>query len=195
MDFENMTDEEIIFQIREDNHEAMDYLLDKYRNMVKRESREVYLIGADSEDLVQEGMIGLFKAVRDYSDNKGCSFRTFALLCVKRQICTAVTTSNRKKHYPLNTYISIYSQDKEEVSLLDMLAAQEYSNPESNMLLQEKLGGILEKIETALSRYERQVLELYLDGHAYGKIAEQLGKSEKSVDNAIQRIRKKLSAE
>lgn len=195
MDFENMTDEEIIFQIREDNHEAMDYLLDKYRNMVKRESREVYLIGADSEDLVQEGMIGLFKAVRDYSDNKGCSFRTFALLCVKRQICTAVTTSNRKKHYPLNTYISIYSQDKEEVSLLDMLAAQEYSNPESNMLLQEKLGGILEKIETALSRYERQVLELYLDGQAYGKIAEQLGKSEKSVDNAIQRIRKKLSAE
>lgn len=195
MDFENMTDEAIIFQIREDNHEAMDYLLDKYRNMVKRESREVYLIGADSEDLVQEGMIGLFKAVRDYSDNKGCSFRTFALLCVKRQICTAVTSSNRKKHYPLNTYISIYSQDKEEVSLLDMLAAQEYSNPESNMLLQEKLGGILEKIETALSRYERQVLELYLDGQAYGKIAEQLGKSEKSVDNAIQRIRKKLSAE
>lgn len=195
MNFENMTDEEIIFQIREDNHEAMDYLLDKYRNMVKRESREVYLIGADSEDLVQEGMIGLFKAVRDYSDNKGCSFRTFALLCVKRQICTAVTSSNRKKHYPLNTYISIYSQDKEEVSLLDMLAAQEYSNPESNMLLQEKLGGILEKIETALSRYERQVLELYLDGQAYGKIAEQLGKSEKSVDNAIQRIRKKLSAE
>lgn len=195
MNYGNMSDEEIITQIRSGNHEAMDYLLDKYRNMVKRESREVYLIGADSEDLVQEGMIGLFKAIRDYEQGRDCSFRTFAVLCVKRQICTAVTRSNRKKHYPLNTYISFYSQDKADVSLMDILAAEECSDPETNLLMQEKLGGILEKINTLLSRYEHRVLELYLNGQSYGQIAEELGKSEKSVDNAIQRIRKKLSTE
>lgn len=188
------TDEELIERIRRQDPAAMDYLLDKYRNMVKRETREVYIIGADSEDLMQEGMIGLFKAIRDYNEDKNCSFHTFASLCVKRQICTAVTTSNRKKHYPLNHYISFYSQDEETNSVvMDVLAAAENSNPESNLLMQEQMGGLVDKMDTLLSKYERRVLELYLDGLSYGRIAEELGKTEKSVDNAIQRIRRKLT--
>lgn len=196
MNYVDMTDEELVSISQQGNHEAMDYLLDKYRNMVKRETREVYIIGADSEDLMQEGMLGLFKAVRDYNENKNCGFHTFATLCVKRQIYTAVTSSNRKKHYPLNHYISFYSQDEEMKSaVIDFLAAEENSNPEANWLSRERMGGLVNKMDTLLSKYERQVLELYLDGLSYGKIAEQLGKTEKSIDNAIQRIRKKLSEE
>ena len=161
---------------------------------MKRETREIYIIGADSEDLMQEGMIGLFKAIRDYNEDKNCSFHTFASLCVKRQICTAVTTSNRKKHYPLNHYISFYSQDEEtNSSVMDVLAAAENSNPEANLLMQEQMGGLVNKMDTLLSKYERRVLELYLDGLSYGKIAEELDKTEKSVDNAIQRIRRKMT--
>lgn len=194
MNYEGLTDEELIRQIRNQDSAAMDYLLDKYRNMVKRETREIYIIGADSEDLMQEGMIGLFKAIRDYNEDKKCGFHTFATLCVKRQICTAVTSSNRKKHYPLNHYVSFYSQDEEtNSSVMDMLTAEDMSNPETNLLLQERLGGIMEQIDTVLSKYERQVLEMYLDGCSYGQIAEALGKPEKSIDNAIQRIRKKMS--
>ncbi len=194
MNYEGLTDEELIRQIRNQDSAAMDYLLDKYRNMVKRETREIYIIGADSEDLMQEGMIGLFKAIRDYNEDKKCGFHTFATLCVKRQICTAVTSSNRKKHYPLNHYVSFYSQDEEtNSSVMDMLAAEDMSNPETNLLLQERLGGIMEQIDMVLSKYERQVLEMYLDGCSYGQIAEALGKPEKSIDNAIQRIRKKMS--
>lgn len=194
MNYEGLTDEELIRQIRNQDSAAMDYLLDKYRNMVKRETREIYIIGADSEDLMQEGMIGLFKAIRDYNEDKKCGFHTFATLCVKRQICTAVTSSNRKKHYPLNHYVSFYSQDEEtNSSVMDMLAAEDMSNPETNLLIQERLGGIMEQIDTVLSKYERQVLEMYLDGCSYGQIAEALGKPEKSIDNAIQRIRKKMS--
>lgn len=196
MNYVGLTDEELVEQIRMQNHGAMDYLLDKYRNMVKRETREIYIIGADSEDLMQEGMIGLFKAIRDYNEEKQCSFHTFARLCVKRQICTAVTTSNRKKHYPLNHYISFYSQDEETNStVMDVLAAAENSNPESNLLMQEQVGGLVNKMDTLLSKYERKVLELYLDGLSYGRIGEELGKTEKSVDNAIQRIRKKLTGD
>ena len=194
MNYEGLTDEELIRQIRNQDSAAMDYLLNKYRNMVKRETREIYIIGADSEDLMQEGMIGLFKAIRDYNEDKKCGFHTFATLCVKRQICTAVTSSKRKKHYPLNHYVSFYSQDEEtNSSVMDMLAAEDMSNPETNLLLQERLGGIMEQIDTVLSKYERQVLEMYLDGCSYGQIAEALGKPEKSIDNAIQRIRKKMS--
>lgn len=194
MKYTEMTDEELITQIRAQDHEAMDFLLDKYRNLVKRETREVYIIGADSEDLMQEGMIGLFKAIQNYNQDKNCSFHTFAVLCVKRQIYTAVTSSNRKKHYPLNHYISFYSQDGETNSpVMDLLTAEDNSNPEANLLMQEKMGGLVNKMDTILSKYERQVLELYLKGLSYGRIAERLGKSEKSIDNAIQRIRKKLS--
>ncbi len=196
MNYTDLTDEELVEKIRMKDHDAMDYLLDKYRKVVKRETREVYIIGADDEDLVQEGMIGLFKAIRDYDRERQCSFHTFATLCIKRQICTAVTTSKRKKHYPLNHYISIYSQDEETNSpVMDRLAAGDTSNPEMNLLLQEQMGGLFSKMDSLLSHYERQVLELYLDGISYHKIAETLGKTEKSVDNAIQRVRKKISQE
>jgi RNA polymerase sporulation-specific sigma factor len=189
-----MSDEQLIEEVRRQQPDAMDYLIDKYRNLVKRETREVYIIGADSEDLMQEGMIGLFKAIRDFDDNRNASFYSFASLCIKRQIFTAVATSNRKKHAPLNNYISFYSEGNEEYkTMIDSLAAVEESNPETNMLIQERLGGLMEKIETRLSKYERSVLNLYLDGKSYLDIAEELGKTEKSIDNAIQRIRKKLS--
>lgn len=194
MRYEELSDEELIKQIHQQNPEAMDYLLDKYRNLVKRETREVYIIGADSEDLMQEGMIGLFKAIRDYSEEHKCSFFTFATICVKRQICTAVTSSNRKKHYPLNHYVSFYSQDEGTNStVMDMLAAGDASNPEAAMLSREQVGGLLEQLDTVLSTYEQQVLELYLEGLSYGQIAERIKKPEKSIDNAIQRIRRKMS--
>lgn len=194
MNFEKLSDEELIEEIRKQNTAAMDYLLDKYRNLVKRETREIYIIGADSEDLMQEGMIGLFKAIRDFDEGKNSSFCTFASLCIKRQIYTAVTSSNRKKHLPLNNYISFYTEDGEDYNaVMNMLAAEEDSNPEMTVLLQERIGGLMDKIRYALSKYERSVLNLYLDGLSYTEIGEALGKPEKSIDNAIQRIRKKLS--
>ncbi len=194
MGYEKLSDEELVIKIHQQDPEAMDYLLDKYRNLVKRETREVYIIGADSEDLMQEGMIGLFKAIRDYSEEHRCSFYTFATICVKRQICTAVTTSNRKKHYPLNHYVSFYSQDEEtNATVMDMLAAGDASNPETAMLSREQMGGLLKQIDAVLSQYEQQVLTLYLEGLSYSQIAERIKKPEKSIDNAIQRIRRKLS--
>lgn len=194
MDYKKMTDEELIAEVRKQQPDAMDYLLDKYRNLVKRETREIYIIGADSEDLMQEGMIGLFKAIRDFDVDKNSSFYTFASLCIKRQIYTAVTSSNRKKHAPLNNYISFYSGEGGECNaVINTLVAEEESNPETNVLIQERVGGLMEKIDTRLSKYERCVLTLYLDGLSYMEIAERLDKTEKSIDNAIQRIRKKLT--
>lgn len=195
VDYKAMTDEELIRAVREQQPDAMDYLLDKYRNLVKRETREIYIIGADSEDLMQEGMIGLFKAIRDFDAEKNASFYSFAVLCIKRQIYTAVTTSNRKKHSPLNNYISFYSSEEgeEHNAFINTLTAEEESNPETNLLIQERVGGLMEKIDTRLSKYERMVLTLYLDGLSYVEIAERLNRTEKSIDNAIQRIRKKLT--
>ncbi len=194
MDYKNMTDEDLIARIREDDTDAMDHLIDKYRNLVKRETREVYMIGADSEDLVQEGMIGLFKAIRDYTPDRNASFFTFAVICIKRQIYTAVTSSNRKKNAPLNNYISFYADDEDGYSkIIDSLVAEDESDPERTVILKERMGGLLERIDTALSAFEREVLKLYLDGWSYTEIAGKLSKPEKSIDNAIQRIRKKLS--
>lgn len=194
MDYKNITDEDLIIRIREDDTDAMDYLIDKYRNLVKRETREVYMIGADSEDLVQEGMIGLFKAIRDYTPDRNTSFYTFAALCIKRQIYTAVTSSNRKKNAPLNNYISFYAEDEDGYSkIIDSLVAEDESDPERSVILKERLGGLLERIDSDLSIFEKEVLKLYLDGHSYAEIAGSLSKPEKSIDNAIQRIRKKLN--
>lgn len=194
VNYKEMSDEALIIEIRKQNNGAMDYLLDKYRNLVKRETREIYIIGADSEDLMQEGMIGLFKAIRDFNVEKNSSFFTFASICIKRQICTAVTMSNRKKHSPLNNYISFYAEDGDDYNtVMNTIAAQEDSNPEANVLLKERMGGLYDKIEHMLSKYEQSVLNLYLDGLSYTEIADHLEKTEKSIDNAIQRIRKKLS--
>ena len=196
MNYKELSDEQLIGVIRQGDKTAMDYLIDKYRNLVKREIREVYMIGADSEDLMQEGMIGLFKAIRDYNEERKASFYTFALLCIKRQVYSAVTSSNRKKNAPLNNYISFYAEDDEEYHrLIDTLIAEDESNPEINVLNRERVGGLMNKIETSLSKLEREVLAQYLDGLSYAEIAEKLEKPEKSIDNAIQRIRKKLMQE
>lgn len=192
-----MSDEEIVKLSQDGDDEAMDYLLNKYGNLVKKEARAMYLIGADSEDLIQEGMIGLFKAIRDFNSENEIGFYGFARLCVLRQMYTAVTTFSRKKHTPLNSYISFYTpisrEDQPAALMMDLLKADEEStNPEDMILNKEKRQQVQKEIEEKLSPLEKQVLDLYLDGIGYIEIAERLDKSAKSIDNAIQRIRKKL---
>lgn len=192
--YTDMSDEELIDMIRHNSHEgAVDYLINKYAGMVKKESRALYLIGGEREDLIQEGMIGLYKAVRDYSPDKGTSFSTFANICVRRQMLSAVNMSNRKKHQPLNSAVSFYSGgDEEDERLIDTLEADEFSKPETLMMYRYNIDDMNRKIEDRLSVYEKKVLTEYLTGDSYDAIATRLGKTEKSVDNAIQRIRKKL---
>ena len=146
--YQGLSDEEMIIRIRENDTDAMDHLIDRYRNLVRKETREVYMIGADSEDLVQEGMIGLFKAIRHYTPDKKASFYTFASLCIKRQIYSAVTSSNRKKNAPLNNYVSFYADDNDGYSrLIDSLVAEDESDPEASVLLQERLRGLIARNE------------------------------------------------
>ena len=194
--FDQLTDEEIIEKAHKNDDEAMDYLLNKYISLVKRTTRTMYIIGADSEDLVQEGMIGLFKAVRDYNEEKGSSFFGFAKLCIERQMYSAVTAAKRKKHAPLNLYISIYSEDKDDdisSGLSDVLEAGSDFNPEDRIIEKEKVIAINKAIKDRLSSFEKKVLTLYLEGLSYAEIAMKLDKTSKSIDNAVQRIRGKLS--
>lgn len=199
--YASLSDEMVIAIIREGNQEAVEYLLHKYTALVKKETRKIYMIGADYDDVAQEGMIGLFQAIRDYDETKGASFHTFASLCIKRHICSIVTASNRMKHKPLNEYVSFYtaaanaSETGDEWLLLDMLTADLTSNPEEVVIDQENVTTLEQRIQSYLSTYEQRVLELYLQGKSYTDIASQLDKSEKSVDNAIQRIRSKINAE
>lgn len=195
--FIELEDEALVSMIQQGDSEAMDYLLRKYTPLVNKETRTVYIIGADDEDLIQEGMIGLFKAIRDYRENRGAGFYTFAKTCIKGQICSAVTASNRKKHTPLNTYVSFYAQkgNKESMDLMDILEADLESNPEERMIRKESIAWIESKIQDKLSVKEQQVLSDYLEGRTYQEIAQHRGITKKSVDNAIQRIRAKLSAE
>lgn len=195
--FEKYTDEEIIGLIQDNNDEAMEYLLKKYGYIVKREIRTVYLIGAETEDLAQEGMIGLFKAIRDYETGKGAAFATFATLCVRRQIQTAIKNSNRKKHYPLNSAISLYAEEDSDMSTItseiDGLFNDEGGNPEDVIIEREEKLHLAERIKSKLSAYEKKTLMLYLGGLSRSEMAAKLQKSEKSVDNALSRIRSKLS--
>ena len=196
-DYRAYQDEELAGDVCQENPEIMDYLMDKYKDLVKRKARPLYLMGGDQDDLIQEGMIGLFKAVRDYDKSKGMSFNSFAQLCVTRQMYTAVEASNRKKHTPLNSYISLYSgtleQNSGNVPLQDILPAVNGANPEDVVICQENTQQMEKELNKRLSAYERQVLEYYLSGKDYQEIAGLLGKAPKSVDNALQRIRKKLS--
>lgn len=195
MKYESMSDLEILQLIRKDDHQAMDYLLNKYRGMVRKETRKVFLMGADEEDLTQEGMIGLFKAIRDYDDTKDTDFALFAHVCIVRQLLSAVTASNRQKHIPMNTYISLYApveKDESTLALQEILEGNEY-NPEQQLLAQEGVDEIWQDIDTLLSPMEKKVLDYYLEGYSYEKIGEALSKSKKSINNAIQRIRNKLS--
>ncbi|MBR1816642.1 MAG: RNA polymerase sporulation sigma factor SigH [Lachnospiraceae bacterium] len=195
INYDTLSDNEIISRINEKDDDAIEFMMQKYGNIVKREVRTVYIIGAETDDLMQEGMIGLFKAIRDYEADKGTAFSTFATLCIRRQLQTAINNSNRKKHIPLNSYISIYSENGEYgYEFGDNIETENSdSNPEDMVIAREQKNTMRKRIETELSPLEKKVLKLYLDGFSYQEIADRLDKSEKSVDNALQRIRKKLS--
>lgn len=189
-DYSNYTDEELIEMHRtcQENTAISDYLIEKYKNLVRKKARAMYLIGAETDDLIQEGMIGLFKAIRDYRPERGSSFQSFANLCIDRQMYHAVEASNRQKHQPLNAYVSLSLNDNEEGILSELVA----SSAESVVLDRENAQIMQEKIRKCLSPLENKVLASYLRGNDYIKIAQQLGRSPKSVDNALQRIRGKV---
>ena len=188
--YEKMTDEQLIQKLRDGDNRIVDYIMEKYKNLVRKEANAMYLLGGENEDLIQEGMIGLFKAVKNYDDEKNASFSTFASLCVKRQIYTTVTASKRKKHGPLNNYISLFNEQGEEDQFME-----EDTNPEQVLIQKENISDYYKKIETKLSSFEKDVMELYLSGENYVEIAVKLDKPKKSIDNAIQRIRRKLGEE
>ncbi len=189
-------DEKLIGMQRDGNEEITDYLLEKYKNYVKKRARAMFLIGGDTDDLIQEGMIGLYKAIRDYDENKNVSFFTFAELCVNRQIYTAINASNRKKHGPLNSYISLYSADDAEGqsgNLLSDSTSEVATNPETLFINKENLYNLEKELRDSLSAMENTVLKFYIDGMSYTEIAGLMGKSPKSIDNAIQRIKSKCA--
>ena len=194
--FENMTDEEIVLEAKENaNNIALDYLINKYRNFVRAKARSYFLIGADREDIIQEGMIGLYKAIRDFRNDKLSSFRAFAELCVTRQIITAIKTATRQKHIPLNSYVSlnkpIYDEDSDR-TLLDVLSGTKISDPEELVISREEFIDIEAKMGPILSELEWKVLMSYLDGKSYQEIAVDLERHVKSIDNALQRVKRKL---
>lgn len=195
-DFTNLTDEEILLAIKDNDDElALEYLINKYCNFVRAKARSYFLIGADREDIIQEGMIGFYKAIRDFRNDKLSSFRAFAELCVTRQIITAIKTATRQKHIPLNSYISlnkpIYDEDSDR-TLMDVLSGGKISDPEELVISREEFADIEKKMEEILSDLEWRVLMSYLDGKSYQEIAADLGRHVKSIDNALQRVKRKL---
>lgn len=192
VNYQNLRDEELIEKLRDGDEKIMEFILAKYKPLVRKKANAMYLIGGDTDDLIQEGMIGLFKAIRDYNKEKESSFYHFAELCISRQIYTVVEASNRKKHAPLNSYVSLYSGTNEDgVVLADSLTTGSMENPEQMMIDQENLVLFMEQLKERLSKMERQVLDLYLGGLNYQQIAEEMGKSPKAIDNALQRIKAK----
>ncbi len=188
-------DERLVQEAQNGNPFAEAELLDKYKPFVKAKSRAYFLIGADSEDIIQEGMIGLYKAIRDYDKQKNASFRSFAELCVNRQMITAIKAATRQKHQPLNTYISLNKpvfEGESEETYLDLLQEGALLNPEALLIGQENKMFLEHQMVKTLSRFESHVLTLYLQGRSYFEIAHMLKKSEKSIDNALQRVKKKL---
>ena len=187
--YDGIKDEELIFRFKNGESEILDYLMEKYKNMVRKKARTMFLIGGENDDLIQEGMIGLFKAVRDYQPDKDATFQTFASICVDRQIYNAIQRSNRQKHQPLNSYVSLSEQGGENE---EHLGDTWVENPESIIIDQENVENLEQEITTTLSPMENQVLEYYLAGNDYGEIAELMGKTPKSIDNALRRIRTKI---
>ena len=194
-DYESMTDEQVVRLAQGTDSQALEYLLNKYKNFVRTKARSYFLIGADHEDIVQEGMIGLYKSIRDYKEEKLSSFRAFAELCITRQIITAIKTATRQKHIPLNSYISlnkpIYEEDSDR-TLLDVITEEGMSNPEDMLIDQEDLSFIEGRIGQMLSGLEKEVLVRYMEGKSYVEIADEMGRHVKSIDNALQRIKRKL---
>jgi RNA polymerase sporulation-specific sigma factor len=191
--YDILTDEQLIDEIRNGDEEATEYLIKKYSPLVMKSTRTLFLIGADTEDLTQEGLIGLFKAIQSNKPDNNASFFTFAQLCIKRQIYTAIKASNREKHSPLNSYISLYASTGEsDIELIENLEADRSTDPEHIILSRENILRVNELLSSKLSKMEQTVLPLYLDGLSYNDIAKKLDKPTKSIDNAISRIRDKL---
>ncbi len=191
-EYKDVSDEQLIIQLRGGSPQVMEYLLEKYKNLVRRRANALYLIGGETEDLIQEGMIGLFKAIRDYRTDKDTSFYHFAELCVTRQMYTAVEASRRKKHTPLNTYVPLDAGGEGQDDILLSIGQPGTLDPETLFISQENVRQLLKQVNERLSRMERQVLALYLEGMNYHQIADYMGKSPKSIDNALQRIRSKI---
>jgi len=190
-----MTDEEIVDLAQQGDQYAIEFLVDKYKNFVRAKARSYFLIGADKEDIIQEGMIGLFKAIRDYRLDKLTSFRAFAELCITRQIITAIKTATRQKHIPLNSYVSlnkpIYDEESDR-TLIDILSTNKITNPEDIIISREEFIFIEKKMGEILSSLEWKVLMAYLEGKSYQEIAVELKRHVKSIDNALQRVKRKL---
>ena len=195
-DYDQCTDGELIDRLRRGEEPIMDYICDKYKNLVKSKAKSMFILGADNEDLIQEGMIGLFKAVRDFDSGRDASFYTFAELCISRQMYTAVQASKRQKHFPLNTYISLdggdNTPDEQERRLAEFLTDRTELSPEELFLDKERVAYLEEAIDRELSDFERQVLDLYVTGMSYSQIARVLGRDEKATDNALQRLKAKI---
>ena len=190
-----MEDEEIALLAQQGDEEASAYLLNKYKNFVRSKAHSYFLVGADHEDIVQEGMIGLFKAIRDFRPDKLASFHAFAEICITRQIITAIKTATRQKHIPLNSYISLNKpiyEDESERTLMDVITGSRALDPEELLIGQESMSRIENRIDEVLSPLERRVLDAYLDGKSYQEIAEAEGRHVKSIDNALQRVKRKL---
>ena len=190
-----MTDEQVVKLAQQADGTALEYLLNKYKNFVRSKARSYFLIGADHEDIVQEGMIGLYKAIRDFREEKLASFRAFAELCITRQIITAIKTATRQKHVPLNSYVSLYRPLREEEpdrALIDVLTELRGENPEDTFIGKESLESIFQTLDSALSSLEKQILDLFLEGRSYQEIAAVLSRNTKTVDNALQRVKHKL---
>ena len=194
-DLEHLTDEEIVSLAKDGDTVALEFLIGKYKNFVRSKARTYFLIGADREDIIQEGMIGLYKAIRDYRYDKQASFHSFAEICVTRQIITAIKTATRQKHMPLNSYVSLNKpvyEEESERTLSDVITQGKAGNPEDLFIDQEDFLDIESTMQRILSPLEQDVVNLYLAGKSYVEIAQQLGRHVKSVDNALQRVKRKL---
>ena len=194
-EFEEKLEEEIVIEAKNGSVRAQEYVISKYESFVKAKSKSYFLIGADKEDIYQEGMIGLYKAIRDFNYEKSTTFKAFAELCITRQIITAIKTATRQKHIPLNTYISLnkpVSEDDSERTLLDILSSMKISDPEALIIGKEEKAQIEDAITRVLSDLEMEVLQSYLDGKSYQEIACDLDRHAKSIDNALQRVKRKL---
>lgn len=194
-EYSKLEDEQVVLLGRHGDKKATEFLINKYKSLVKAKARTYFLIGADREDVVQEGMIGLYKATRDYQQDKSMAFKTFAELCITRQMITAVKNATRQKHIPLNSYISlnrkVYDEDSDK-TYIDIISDQIVSDPELLIIKKEEVSGIESKMGEILSSFEWEVLSLYLNGKSYTEIAKELNKPVKSIDNALQRVKKKV---
>ena len=196
-DYDRCTDGELLDRLKRGEESIMDYICDKYKNLVRSKAKSMFILGADNEDLIQEGMIGLFKAVRDFDSGRDASFYTFAELCINRQMYTAVQASKRKKHFPLNTYVSLDDRaggpdESDGLHLAELLADKAELNPEEMFLDKERVAYLENAIDQELSEFERQVLDLYMTGMSYSQIAKVLGRDEKATDNALWRLKAKI---